>query len=99
MIQCFYHPKGGIAVILVGGMDFNREQQSVCVCYDVPFASIYFFRTSTPLLSPPTRVVLTLWLSIKPALGDTLRPCFWRHCARKTSWISSIVPSSFHLEQ
>jgi hypothetical protein len=42
-IQCLYHPKGGFAVILVDGMDFNRERQSVCVCYDVHFAPLYLF--------------------------------------------------------
>ena len=43
---------------------------------------------------PPLSLVGTLWLSIIPALGVSVRPCFWRARATSRALIRCQVPSS-----
>lgn len=57
------------------------------------FRPLSFLAPSSPRI-PPTRVVLTAWLSMIPALGWTFRPCRARSWPRRRALSRSPVPSS-----
>ena len=66
---------GTVAILNVGGMDKDKDQEAASISENMAFAS-FDLLTRTVAANPPLSVVLTDWLSMTPALGGASRPRF-----------------------
>ncbi len=79
--QMAQHEAGAIAVLDIGRVDDDLEQQPLRIHGDVAFASLHFF-AAVVAARPPLCVVFTDWLSMLAALGVASRPARRRSASR-----------------
>jgi len=73
----FEHIDGPIPVLDIGGMDEDEDEVAAGIGQDVALATLDLLARIIAA-NPPLSVVLTLWLSITPALGEASRPSISR---------------------
>jgi hypothetical protein len=74
-----------IAVLNVGGVDDNRQDQPQRVDDDVTLAPDYLFARVVAPAKAPFSTLLTLWLSMIAALGVACLPALSRTFSRRVS--------------
>jgi hypothetical protein len=84
-----------IAILDIGGVNDDGDQQPERVDEQVPLASTDFLARIVTA-RPPFSVVFTDWLSMTPAVGNSSRPSARRSSPRSLSWMERHVPSFFH---
>lgn len=78
------HKLGAVAVLDVGGVDNDSQNQTKHIDDDVPLSALDFLTRVVPAL-PPFSTVFTDWLSMIAAVGVRLRPAFTRTFSRRAS--------------
>ena len=89
------HELGPVAILDVGRVDDDRQEQPEGIDQDVPLAAVDLF-ARVVTMDPPFSVVLTDWLSNTAAEGWRWRPSAWRRSPRSSSSRRLKVPSFFH---
>lgn len=82
--QLFDEPLAAVAILNVGRMDHQSDDQAEGVDDDMALAPKRFLTRVVPAV-PPFSAVLTVWLSMMPALGVGFRPARRRTCDRSRS--------------
>ena len=78
------HELGSIAVLDVGGVHDDGQDQAEDVDHDVPLAALDFLARVVPAV-PPFSTVFTDWLSMIAAEAVGFRPASTRTCLRRAS--------------
>jgi len=92
------HVAQPFAVLPVGWMDFDSDQQAQRVDGNVPFTT-FDQLAAIEAARPPFSVVLTDWLSAIRRLGSISRPAFCRTCSRSASVSCSHSPPRFSIRK
>ena len=91
----FEHIDGPIPVLDIGGMDEDEDEVAAGIGQDVALATLDLLARIIAA-NPPLSVVLTLWLSITPALGEASRPSTSRRFITSTVLMLANNPLSRH---
>ena len=78
------HELGPIAVLDVGGVHDDAQDQTEHIDYDVPLSALDFLARVVSAI-PPFSTVFTDWLSMIAAVGVGFRPASTRTCLRRAS--------------
>src|SRR5580658_5073932 len=92
-VELGQHQLGPVAVLKIGCMDNNRNNQPQRVDHDVPLSSADFL-ASVVTAAPPFSAVFTDCESMMAALGVFSLPASTRTCSRRRSWMFGHTPSS-----